>query len=111
MHDLSMSELWFYRVRKMKKDGLYNNGQKVSEQNGDTLTYFYKNGAKKAEGKCINGQFEGKWLFFSEDGALLQEGNFNNNLKDGEWKRYSKTGELDYHEEFSGGKKVKKPKR
>ena len=92
----------------MKKDEFYKNGQKVSEQNGDILVYFYKSGVKKAEGKFINEKFEGTWLFYSEDSRLIQEGNFNNNEKDGEWKRYNKNGELEYHEHFKEGKKLKK---
>ena len=89
----------------MKKDGLYNNGQKVSELNGEILTYYYKSGARKAEGKFLNEKFEGKWLFYREDGKVMQEGNFRNNEKDGEWKRYNEIGELEYHEKFIEGKR------
>ena len=94
----------------MKKDDIYKNGQKVSEQNGDILTYYYKSGKKKAEGKYINDLFEGKWLFYSESGQLLQEGNFNGNKKDGDWKRFDENGEIVNHVEFRDGKKTKKYK-
>ena len=92
----------------MKKDEFYKNGQKISEQNGEILTFFYKSGKKKAEGKCINESFEGKWLFYSEDGKLIQEGNFTGNKKDGEWKRYGENGEIEYHAVFKLGKEIKK---
>ena len=92
----------------MKKNGFYNNNQKISELNNDILTFFYKSGAKKAEGKCIDEKFEGKWLFYSEDWKIIQKGNSRNNEKNGEWKRYNKNGELEFHEKFIEGKKVKK---
>ena len=92
----------------MKKDSLYKNQQKVSETNGDVLTYFYKSGNKKAEGKYINEKFEGKWLFYRENGQLQQEGHFKDNQKDGEWIRFNTKGEIEYHAEFKEGKEVKK---
>jgi antitoxin component YwqK of YwqJK toxin-antitoxin module len=94
----------------MNKDGCYRNGQRISEQNGEVLTYYYKSGKMKARGKYINGKFEGKWLFYREDGTLSQEGNFKNNKKDGEWKRFGETGKLEYHARFSDGKQIEKYK-
>ena len=90
----------------MKKADTYKNGQKISEQNGDILTFFYKSGKKKAEGKCINELFEGQWLFYDENGQLSQEGFFLENKKDGEWKRYNENGEIEYHAEFKNGKLI-----
>jgi len=91
----------------MKKDGVYNNGQKVSEQNGEILTFYYKSGKKKAEGKCINNNFEGEWLFFRENGKLMQKGNFAENKKDGEWIRFDDNGNIEYHSKFKNGKEIK----
>ena len=44
----------------------YANGQKVFEQEGDILTYFYKNGKIKARGISINGKMQGEWIFYRE---------------------------------------------
>ena len=38
----------------------YVNGQPVYEAQGDRLTYFFKNGRVKAEGRIENGQMVGK---------------------------------------------------
>ncbi|MDR1955324.1 MAG: hypothetical protein LBQ30_00540 [Treponema sp.] len=92
----------------MKKDDVYNNGQKVSEMAGEILTYYYKSGKIKARGNCINEKFEGKWIFYKENGVVWQEGNFKNNKKEGEWKRYSENGELEYHVAFKDGKQIHK---
>ena len=92
----------------MKNEGNYKNGQKISEMNGEILTYYYKSGVKKAEGKYVDEKFEGKWLFYNENGKLSQEGNFNNNEKDGEWKRFNDKEEIIYHVEFKNGKQIKK---
>lgn len=40
--------------KNMKSSGKYNNGQVVSEQTGDVLTYYHINGKIKAQGKCID---------------------------------------------------------
>jgi antitoxin component YwqK of YwqJK toxin-antitoxin module len=93
-----------------KKDETYNTGQKVSEQKGDTLTWFYKDGTIKAKGKSIHDSMEGKWIFNRPSGELCQVGNFSNNQKHGEWIRYDKKGEIEYHAEFREGKLVNKLK-
>jgi len=85
----------------------YANGQKVYEFTGNKLTYYYKNGVKKAEGLFEKDQMEGKWIFYRESGQLWQIGHFKNNMKDGEWTRYDKNNKVEYHESFSNGKKVK----
>lgn len=38
----------------------FANGQQVYEQNGDILTYFFKNGIVKAVGTFVNGIMEGE---------------------------------------------------
>jgi antitoxin component YwqK of YwqJK toxin-antitoxin module len=94
----------------MDKNNYYKNGQKISVQTGEILTYYYKSGKMKAQGKCINENFEGKWIFYNEDGTIRQEGNFKENNKDGDWKRYNKKGEIEYYVEFKDGKQIKKNK-
>ncbi len=88
------------------KGGNYKNGQLISEQKGDWLTYFFKTGLVKARGKSINGVMEGKWIFNRESGKLWQIGNFRKNKKHGEFIRYDKNGEKEYHAKFSDGKLV-----
>ena len=47
----------------MMKNKAYSNGQKTFEQEGEKLSYFFKNGKIKAEGISINGIMEGDWKF------------------------------------------------
>lgn len=86
----------------------YANGQKVYEQNGDRLTYFFKNGRVKAEGFFIDELMEGEWKFYRENGQLWSVGNFKNGKKSGSWVRYDKEGKLEYDEIFVDNEKVKK---
>lgn len=91
----------------MKTKGLYKNGQKISEQKGDTLTYYYDNGVVRAKGKSVDGSMEGRWTFNRKTGDLWVVGSFKNNQKHGEWLRYDKKGVEEYRETFAAGKVVK----
>lgn len=91
----------------MKTSGKYNNGQIVQEQKGDILTYYHKDGKIKAQGKCIDGSFEGKWEFFKKEGFLWQIGSFKNNQKHGEWIRYKADGSIEKEQKFDTGVELK----
>jgi antitoxin component YwqK of YwqJK toxin-antitoxin module len=91
----------------MKSKGEYKNGQKISEQKGDTLTYYYDNGVMRAKGKSIDGSMEGKWTFNRKTGQLWVIGSFKNNKKHGLWLRYDRKGAEEYRESFADGKVVK----
>lgn len=95
----------------MKDKGRYANGQIISEQKGDKLTYFFKDGKVKAEGKSIKGIMQGEWKFYRESGQLWQVGNLKDDKKNGSWIRYDKNGKLEYDETFSEGKIIKKSKK
>jgi len=88
----------------MMKQKQYANGQKTYEQNGDTLTYFFKNGEVKALGKSVNDSMQGEWKFYRESGQLWQVGNFKDNQKHGRWVRYDNEGKLEYEAHFENGK-------
>lgn len=89
----------------------YKNGQKIYEQKGSILSYFFKNCTLKARGKSIDGVMEGKWIFNRENGDLWQVGYFKNGKKHGSWMRYSKTGKIEYEENFDNGKILKNTKK
>ena len=94
----------------MKDKTYYANGQKISEQKGDILTYFFKDGKVKARGISKKGMMQGEWTFYRETGQLWQVGNLKDNLKHGSWIRYNRKDELEYEELFENGKIIKKPK-
>jgi hypothetical protein len=91
----------------MQKKTHYANGQKIFEQKGNVLTYFFKTGVLKAKGKLVNGLMEGRWIFNRESGKLWQVGNFKKGVKQGSWVRYSKTGKVEYEADFINDKVAK----
>lgn len=92
----------------MLEKKLYSNGQMIHELSGTWLTFYYKSGAKKAEGYFINDMMESEWKFYRETGQLWQIGNFKNNMKHGFWIRYDKNDRVEYQETFENGKVIKK---
>ena len=90
----------------MRTSGNYNNGQVVKEQKGDILTYYHKDGKVKAQGKCINGVFQGRWEFYKKEGTLWNIGHFKDHKKHGKWTRYHADGSIEKEEIFEGGKKI-----
>jgi antitoxin component YwqK of YwqJK toxin-antitoxin module len=92
----------------MMKQKRYADGQKTHEQNGDQLTYFFKNGEIKAFGESVNETMQGEWKFYRESGQLWQVGNFKDNQKHGRWVRYDKADRLEYEAYFDRGKMLKK---
>lgn len=91
----------------MKTSGRYNNGQIVSEQIGDILNYYHKDGKIKAQGKLIDGVFQGKWIFNKKEGYLRHIGHFKDNKKHGRWIRYKADGSIEKEEIFENGEKTK----
>jgi len=65
----------------MNTEKAYANGQKVSELNGEELTYFYKNDKVRARGPYIAGKMEGRWIFNRESGQIWQVGHFAGEVK------------------------------
>ncbi|HSQ46901.1 MAG TPA: hypothetical protein VLM44_08295 [Lutibacter sp.] len=84
------------------------NGQIVSEQKENRLTYYHKNGMVKATGIFENNLMQGEWIFYRETGQLWQIGNFKDSLKHGHFIRYDRNDNVEYDENFVKGKKVKK---
>lgn len=91
----------------MKDKEHYKNGQVVSTVKNGIMTYFYRDGKKKAEGKVANDLMEGEWKFYKEDGHLWQIGNFKKSLKDGLWTRYDLSGKVIYKKFFVEGNSKK----
>jgi len=85
----------------------YANGTPVFDLTGDRLTYYYKNGKLKADGKYINGKMEGEWLFYRETGQLWEVGNFLDSMKHGSWTRYGRDDKVEKVQIFEKGKEIK----
>lgn len=97
------------RSLPMEKEKTFANGQPISSQRGNILTYYFKTGIVKATGNVVgNQQMDGKWLFYRENGMLWQVGHFKAGEKHGLWLRYDTLGQLAYEAEFSMGKELHK---
>ena len=92
----------------MKEKTHYANGQEIFDQSGDTLTYYFKDGKVKAQGKSVDDLMSGEWRFYRETGELWQVGNFTGGIKHGPWIRYHRNGEQEFNEAFDNGKLVKR---
>ena len=97
----------FRYTKTMKTEGNYSNGQAVKEQKGDILTYYHLNGDIKAQGKCVDGLFQGKWVFNKKAGFLWGIGHFKDHEKHGKWTRFKADGSIEKEQTFQGGKLVK----
>lgn len=91
----------------MLEKTIYSNGQKVYELKGDLLTYYFKSGALKAQGKFIKNKKEGEWRYFRANGDLWRIGNYSAGKKHGRWERYSPEGQVEYDATFENGVLIK----
>lgn len=92
----------------MKIGETYANGQPVTEQNGDMLTYYFEDGAVKAKGNYVNGAMQGEWIFNKKEGYLWQVGHFDEQGKQhGSWVVYNKDGSVQNEKHFEHGKQKK----
>ena len=80
----------------------------MHEQQGDTLTYYFKDGTIKAQGAALHGVMQGEWKFYRATGQLWQMGNFYHGKKNGHWIRFNKLDEMEYEAIFENGKIQKK---
>lgn len=95
----------------MLENKQYVNGQKVYELNGNILTYYFKSGKMKAQGRLEGDLMQGEWKFYRETGQLWQIGHFIDGKKDGNWMRYDKNDRIEYEETFKDGKIIKEKNR
>jgi antitoxin component YwqK of YwqJK toxin-antitoxin module len=95
----------------MKIGDIYSNGQRVTVQDGDILTYFFEDGSIKAQGKYANGAMQGEWLFNKKEGYRWQVGHFDEaGQKHGSWVRYLPDGSVQVEQHFDHGKQVVMPR-
>ena len=91
----------------MEREKTYANGQAISSQRGNILTYYFKTGIVKATGPVVENQvLDGKWVFYRENGMLSEVGHFKAGQKHGIWLFYDALGQLAYESEFSFGNEV-----
>jgi antitoxin component YwqK of YwqJK toxin-antitoxin module len=91
-----------------KLDENYSNGQAVSKQDGDTLTYYFEDGTVKAQGPYRESVMQGEWIFNKKEGYQWQVGRFDDlGQKHGAWERYNPDHSLQTRQEFEHGVRQK----
>jgi|AntRauTorcE11898_2_1112593.scaffolds.fasta_scaffold22771_1 antitoxin component YwqK of YwqJK toxin-antitoxin module len=79
----------------MLEKEIYANGQKVYDLKDDYLTYYFKNGALKAEGHFIKNKKEAEWVFYRKTGYMWKKGTYIKGKRDGQWQRFSADGQVE----------------
>ncbi len=86
---------------QLKAEGRYVDGERSGQ-----WVFGYENGRTESIGKFEDGQRTGEWTFFRESGELLKTGGFENGLKAGEWTFYHANGEKRASGPFEGGRRT-----
>jgi antitoxin component YwqK of YwqJK toxin-antitoxin module len=73
---------------KLKKQGLYTDGQKSG------IWKQWEQDGKYGIGSFENDVPEGKWTFYYADGAIKSVGKFKDGIQSGVWTEYSATGDI-----------------
>lgn len=86
-------------------------GEVISEQKakGGTIgmIYFHSNGAKRSEGKLVDGERDGEWKFYYRNGELKDTENYKDGLLDGELRTYYKNGHVKIKQFYVDGSREK----
>lgn len=105
---MGLGWLVFCYHKCMNKDTTYAKGQKTAQQTGNILTYFFKDGAVKAQGKFVDGAMQGEWIFNKKEGYLWQIGHFDTDgKKHGSWVLYNPDGSIQKEKLFEHGRQIK----
>lgn len=91
----------------MLEKKIFANGQQVYDLQGDYLTYYFKDGSIKAEGRFVKNQKVGEWKYYRKDGHLWKVNTYQNGLKHGPCQRYSPEGQVETDELYEAGVRVK----
>jgi hypothetical protein len=54
----------------------------------------YPNGQPKFEGKHLDGEMHGEWVFYRTDGSVMRRGRFDRGRQVGVWGTYDRAGTL-----------------
>ncbi len=65
---------------------------------------FWRPKQKYAEGRMINGEKEGKWIFRYQNGQTQMEGEYLAGKKNGKWIKWNENGTIQIEGEFINGK-------
>lgn len=83
-------------------------GQEETQKANKTeqVVEYYADGVKKVEGKMVNGERHGKWIFYYENGYIWSEGMFKNGKRKGYSVVYHENGRKKLAGEYKDNQKV-----
>lgn len=90
-------------IRKVKKDGRFEELLLGREFNRPTTTLRNTAGTRLAEGLLKNNKRHGAWKFWFRDGTLKADGGFLNGIPDGRWVVYHRNGQIRRRVEYRLG--------
>jgi len=101
----SINKMWvvndYFISNKIQMTGTFKT-KKMKVRKGDFI-YYYENGNKKSEGKCISNKSHGNWQYYYDNGKLKSEGKFILGSKSGNWKYYFDDGKPKSEGNYLGG--------
>ncbi|MCE3227405.1 MAG: hypothetical protein K0S32_1956 [Bacteroidetes bacterium] len=86
--DNSMEGSWVYETPDYKEIGNYVNGER------DSLwrSYYMPTGAKRFEGKYLNGEPTGMHTVYYPNGNKMSQGSYSGGMRDGDWSFFDEYG-------------------
>lgn len=82
--NLAMVIYLYPKVKRFKKDWSTREEKKIAHWAKDVLDIeWHENGVKKAEGKYLNGSYDGLWTWWDEQGNKISEENYREGTAEG----------------------------
>ena len=84
-----------------------SSGDEIGQaKNSEYVTEYYPSGIKKIEGKLVNGERHGKWIYYYDNGFIWSEGKYWHGKRKGYSVVYYKNGQKKMTGQYLDDKKV-----
>ena len=97
---------YYYPQGQLRAQLIHEPGEEAVE-----ATYYHRNRSILGNGKYVDQQMQGKWLFYNEQGVLVSEHHYENGKNHGTWKTFFTDGTVAESENWKNGEKNGKLER
>lgn len=97
---------WIFIVACSSAAEKTNAASDESPRTVEQVVDFYPNGVKKVEGKLVNGEKHGRWVFYYDNGFMWSEGMFKYGKREGYSVVYYKDGRKRMKGQYENDQKV-----
>ena len=97
---------YYYPQGQLRAQLIHEPGEESVE-----ATYYHRNRSILGNGKYVDQQMQGKWLFYNEQGVLVSEHHYENGKNHGTWKTFFTDGTVAESENWKNGEKNGKLER